>query len=291
MNTLLQTQAADCPVCNGTQATPYLTSNNHQIVRCNGCNLLMVHPRPSDEQIKKLFEEEYIEDADRVAVDFTEMRLHSLRREASWIKKLLDGGKLLDLGTASGAFLMQFKGEQTWQVEGVEPSRYGAAAAAAQTGFPVHTGFLRDQNFPATSFDVITSLDAFMFHPDPRADLAEMARILKPGGFLAIEIPGLRFRLLKNSGWLCKLIYGVPARLNAGVHLYYYSRSTLGRLLSQFGFEEVTAKPEQSPLYGPWYAKAANWFYYWLTSAAYRLTGGRLNLAPKEFLVYRKVSK
>ncbi len=285
-----QTKTNSCLVCNGVQIHPYLESNNRQILQCVDCGFLMVYPRPSHEQTKTHFEEEYIEDEDRLAVDFTAMRLHSLRREAKWLKELTHGGKLLDLGTASGAFLMEFKGDKNWQVEGVEPSRYAAAAAAKQTGFPVHAGFLLDQNFADESFDVVTSLDAFMLHPDPRADFYELARILKPGGLLAFEIPGLRFRLLKNSGLLCRLVYGIPAKLNAGVHLYYYSRSTLGKLASQFGLEEIAARPEQSPLYGPWYARAANWIHYGFSSLLYRLTGGKLSIVAKEFIVYRKVA-
>jgi hypothetical protein len=103
-----------------------------------------------------------------------------------------------------------------------------------------------------------------------------------------MEIPGLRFRLLKNTGILCRLLYGVPARLNAGVHLFYYSRQTLGRLLGKFGFVEIAHMPEQSPVYGPWYVRLGNALFYGVTAVLYRATGGAMNLAPKEFLIYQK---
>lgn len=281
-----------CPSCGADKPTFYIESNQHQIMKCDTCELLFVSPRPSEDAIKKMFVEEYIGTDKRMEEDFTTWRQASLSREAGRLKRLLpNGGELLDLGTASGAFLGEFSSEAKWQVEGVEPSRYAAKAASERYKVPVHAGFLRDLNLKTAFFDVIVSLDALCFHPDPRADLQEVVRILKHGGVLAIEIPGLRFRLLKNSGLLCRLIYGVPARLNAGVHLFYYSRKTLGKLVSQFGFEEIAAYPEQSPVYGVWYARMGNWLYYWVTAAMYKLTGGRLSIVPKEFLVYRKVVK
>ena len=282
---------AECPICNGTDLSPFLKSNNHQIVRCTLCEILFVNPRPSESYIRSLFSKDYIDNDKRVEEDFTSWRQASLKREARRLQQLLpQGGRLLDIGTASGAFLGAFKDAPHWQVEGLEPSRFAAQKAAAKYGVPVHPGFLHDQQFESSSFDVITSLDAFCFHPNPRKDMIEITRILKPSGLLAIEIPGLRFRMLKNTGPLCKLLYGQQARLNAGVHLFYYSRKTLGTLVQQFGFKEVAAFPEQSPLYGPWYLRLANHLYFWLTGGFYLLSKGHFNLAPKEFIVYRKES-
>lgn len=278
-----------CVVCGGTRYRHFLISNGRAIIRCMDCGLLFVTPRPSEAELRDLFENEYIKDDRRIKHDFTEMRLDSLKREAQLIKKLLpNGGHLLDLGTASGAFLRQFARVPGWYVEGVEPSKFGAQAAAMATGLKVHHGFLREQDFPDATFNVVTSLDAFFFHPDPRADLAEIARILKNEGILAIEIPGLRFRLLKNSGLLCRLLYGVPARLNAGVHLFYYSRGTLGRLVQQFGFVELEAYPERSPVCGDARMKLGKALYFRITSFLYKITAGYFNLAPKEFVLYRK---
>lgn len=287
-----QEYLSKCPICETTSFECFVESNGHTVVKCGSCGLLFVNPRPTENSIRQLFVEEYISSEERVSDDFTSWRQSSLHREANRIKRLLPrGGCLLDLGTASGAFLGEFAADSRWNVEGVEPSRFAAQAAGARYLVPVHHGFLRDQNFSSESFDVVASLDAFYFHPDPKADLKEIARILRPGGLLAIEIPGLNFRRLKNTGLLCRLLYGVPARLNAGVHLFYYSRKTLGQIVRQFGFEEIAAYPEQSPVYGSRFQRIGSSIYYMLTAALYKISAGRLSLVPKEFLVYRKVAK
>lgn len=279
-----------CPLCKGRRLDDYLESNGRSIVQCKNCGLLFVNPRPGQAAIRKLFLNEYIESEERVSEHFTDWRHDSLKREAALVQELLPaGGRLLDLGTASGAFLGFFCGQDHWHVEGIEPSAYAARSASERYGVPVHPGFLQDRQYPDNSFDVVTSLDAFMFHPQPQEDLAEIARILRPGGLLAVEIPGLRFRLLKNSGLLCRLIYGAPARLNAGVHLFYYSRETLGRLMAQHGMREELGVPERSPLHGSTVFRLLSKSYYAVASAAYRITSGASWVpVPKEFLIYRK---
>lgn len=282
-----------CLSCGWKELNPYIKSNGYQIVKCNQCGLLFVNPRPTEDSIKQMFVEEYIGTDERVTEDFTSWRLASLKREANYVKKLLpEGGRLLDLGTASGAFLGEFSNSPEWQAEGVEPSQFAAKVATERYQVPVHHGFLRDLSLPTGSFDVVTSLDAFCFHPNPNPDLQEIARILRPGGFLAIELPGLRFRLLKNTGLLCRLIYGVQARLNAGVHLVYYNRRTLGRMVGRYGFDEIMALPESSPSYGPVYFRLMTRIYYIMTRFLYGLTGGAAWVpVPKEFFVYKKVEK
>jgi len=282
-----------CPSCDQDDFSLFVESNGEKIVKCNYCELLFVNPRPTESAIKKLFVEDYIETEERVTEDFTNWRIDSLKREADCIKLMLpSGGNLLDLGTASGFFLGLFADTSGWKVEGVEPSRYAAKAASEKYNVNVYAGFLGDQNLPSQSFDIVTSLDAFCFHPHPNKDIQEIKRILKEDGLFALEIPGLSFRLLKNKGLFSRLIYGVPARLNAGVHLIYYNRKTLGEMLERHGFQEVKNLPERSPEYGPAIFRFLTRIYYNITSVLYRLTNGASWVpVPKEFLVYKKVEE
>ena len=261
-------------------------------MRCEGCSLLYVNPRRPATKIAQHYEKDYIDTIERVEHDFSAMRVPSLRRESLVIQQLRPGGgRLLDIGTASGAFLSHFVGKPSWKPEGVEPSRFAARYAQRHLGVPIHCGLLNDARLPDASFDVVTSLDAFYFHPDPQADLTEIRRILRPSGIVAIEIPGLRFRLMKNKGLLCYLLYGRPVQLNAGLHLYFYSRKTLSRLLAKHGFELLAVAPEQSPVYGSWLLRAVNHTYFAVSAALYRVTGGRCNVCPKELLIYQKIDR
>lgn len=289
LETVVREERVKCPTCISSGSRDFAVSNGMKIVCCDACGLLYVNPRGSSEAHAAHFKNEYITDEKRATVDFISFREESLKREADIIKKLLpQGGRLLDVGAASGAFLKCFKGDPRWKAEGVEPSKFAAEFAFKELGIEVHQGFLMEQKFPSSSFDVLTSLDTFMFHPQPGEDLMEMARILKPGGLLAIEIPGLSFRLFKNKGVICRLLYGVPVKLNAGVHLYYYSKETLSHLCSKFGFEIAFTYPERSPSYGLLPFRMATAAYYFLTSLLYRVSSGAINACPKEFIIFRK---
>lgn len=111
---------------------------------------------------------------------------------------------------------------------------------------------------------------------------------MKPDGFLVVEIPNLSFRLIKNTGLLAKIIYRKNSRLNAGVHLFYYSRKTLGTLMKRHGLTLISFHPEQSPTYGNFLLRFLNKSYYLTTRMVYQLSGCKINLAPKEVLLYKK---
>ena len=279
-----------CAICGPARYEPFGVSNGIRIVQCKGCGLYHVEERASESAVADFYRDDYISDQHRAEVQMISHRKSSLRRESRRLRNMFpDGAQLLDIGAASGTFLRQFEGVPNWQVEGVEPSDYAVRFARDRFGLTIHHGFLHEQRFNDASFDVVTSLDTFMLHPNPNEDLDEIHRILRPGGLFAAEIPGLTFRMLKNSGVVCRVLYGVPVSLNAGVHLYYYSRETLSRLAGMHGFELVASWAEQMPESGNTVSRFSKWSYYAATNAAYRLTGGRFHLAPKEFLIFRRV--
>ncbi len=115
-----------CPVCDNAVQVPFLKSRGYSIVRCNDCGLLFVNPRPSEESIRQLFVQEYIDSEERVEKQFISYRISSLRREAQTIRRLSPGGgKLLDIGTASGAFLGCFLGTPKMGEYPVKPPTFG----------------------------------------------------------------------------------------------------------------------------------------------------------------------
>jgi SAM-dependent methyltransferase len=101
-------------------------------------------------------------------------------------------GKVLDIGTGSGIVALSVV-EQTSDVSvtGIDLSD-GLLAIAQRHATPGRIQFAKADAevlpFPDRFFDAVISLFALMHFPDPERALAEMYRVLKPGGRLVIGI-------------------------------------------------------------------------------------------------------
>jgi len=116
-----------------------------------------------------------------------------------------------------------------WQVRGVEPSAFGAGQAQRE-GLEVAHGSLHDAHFPDSAFDYVRSNHSFEHVHNPAEVLAEIHRILKPGGKLFIGIPNTEsvpYRVFGKYWWYL----GIP------LHTFSYGTSNIEVLLRRFGFQ------------------------------------------------------
>ena len=114
-----------------------------------------------------------------------------------------EGTRLLDLGCGTGALTAQvLEQDHHRQVTGLDLSEQMLARARACLGDRVNLvqGDSEHLPFPDQSFDVVYCCDSFHHYPDPAAVLAEVGRVLVPGGVFLLgdiwlPLPG---RLLMN---------------------------------------------------------------------------------------------
>ncbi|SDY45755.1 Methyltransferase domain-containing protein [Saccharopolyspora shandongensis] len=117
------------------------------------------------------------------------------------------GGLVLDVGCGPGnvtAQLGRAVGPAGLAI-GVDVSR-PMLARAARTETADNVGFIRadarDLPFPDGTFDLVTSLAALQLIPEPHEVLGGMARVLAPGGWLAVMVPTPRGGLLHQAAKL-----------------------------------------------------------------------------------------
>lgn len=121
--------------------------------------------------------------------------------------------RVLDVGCGGGATMgriSQRMGKGSGTVVGVDYSEVSCAqsrelnaAGIASGRMEVRQASVEALPFADTSFDVVTTVESFYFWPDPVANLAEVARVLKPGGrFLLVadvyQKDGLAQEVLDN---------------------------------------------------------------------------------------------
>jgi len=158
-------------------------------------------------------------------------------RRRYWLSLLASevGGpsRLLDIGCGAGALLDVAKG-QGWNGIGQEISSVAAAEARAH-GHPVVVGGLSPELFP-TSVDAATMIEVIEHIPDPRPTLTAARALIRKGGALLLttgDIGSTRARLRRHR-W---------GYIRPPIHVSYFTRETMERLLLNCGFSQVAFPP------------------------------------------------
>lgn len=197
------------------------------IQRCQDCGLLYTSPRVKPQNLL----DEYADNQDDGYFLQSEARSMNAYLSLAAIRRHAAKGKLLDVGCATGFFLNAAR--LSFEVEGVEPSRWARRYAEEQLKLAIKAPTLEQARFPDGHFDVVTLHDVIEHVPDPAGLLREVARVTKPGGFIYLVTPdceSLSAKLLGPRWWGLR-----PA------HIYYFSRRTLAALLGKTGYEVVEA--------------------------------------------------
>lgn len=198
------------------------------IVRCRECRLVYANPRlGADELIDR-----YTGVVDQVYLEERRGRELTFRRHLDHLESQLsiDGRKrLLDVGCHIGIFLEEVEA-RGWDAWGVEPSHWAVSQAKARN-LQVVQGTLADAAFPSEHFDVVTLFDVIEHLPDPLGELRQIARLVRPGGWICVhtmDVDSLFARVMgERWPWLMEM------------HLYYFSRGTLRAMLCRAGFRVV----------------------------------------------------
>jgi SAM-dependent methyltransferase len=199
-------------------------------VRCRRCGLQFVSPRV----VASAILDGYAAGADPEYVSQMAARVRTFARTLTHVERLAGGrGRLLDIGTAAGAFLKAAT-DAGWDATGIEPNGWLAEWGRRQYGVCIHVGSIDDVLLDGP-FDVITLWDVIEHTPDPRAVLEHCARLLKPGGVLIVNYPDIGSWIARGLGrrWL----------FLTSVHLWYFDRRTIRRLLERTGFAVEVVRP------------------------------------------------
>ena len=236
-----------CALCDSESFSRHYDCGAFAFVRCRRCGLVQQNPQSAIESIAARYDEAYLRYEEENQYAYRDLELLALgdiglESEAA---PLFDraraegrGPRALDVGCATGALLAAFR-DSGWEPQGVEISAAQARYGEERHRLPIYAGTLEAADFPAASFDLVHASHLIEHLNAPAAFLDEAARILAPGGLLALTTPnidGFQARLL-GPGWR-SAIYD---------HLYLFSLRTLRELLESRGFAIV-----RSATWGGW---------------------------------------
>jgi ubiquinone/menaquinone biosynthesis C-methylase UbiE len=118
----------------------------------------------------------------------------NLRKRLGWIERCaapLAKRRVLDCGCGAGEYVRALlaRGADAWGVEFDEKKLAGGAARDPALAARLSVGDLESLAFPDQSFDTALLNEVLEHVPDDRAALAEVRRVLRPGGRLIVLSP------------------------------------------------------------------------------------------------------
>ncbi len=244
-----------CEICGGNERElvakrPDLFlggSVSYAMYRCVTCGVLYQYPRPSPDAISVYYPVAYPQYTDSIHHENLIRRVDrrfGLKKRCRIVTAHVEGGRLLDVGCATGDFADEMKRVSGWRVFGVEPTASAATRARNENGIDVVRSAANWLPFAPNSMSAITMWDVLEHVHDPRRVIAECARVLRPGGAVVVNHPNLDSfdRRFFAHLWIG---YELPR------HLYLFSAGLLRSLMAEHGLIEV----ERRCLYG---SQAAN---------------------------------
>jgi hypothetical protein len=166
--------------------------------QCGRCGSIALHPFPDDEETGSFYPETYMvrepTPGKGIAGMLQSFIWHALylsvyRSDAQAVMRMtgLRHGKLLDIGCGSGFPLREIAKMSDFEVRGLDPDQPAVDYARQHLGQSVTCMTLREAAFPPNSFDVVILFNVLEHLADPRALLQEIARILRPGGYVVLK--------------------------------------------------------------------------------------------------------
>jgi 2-polyprenyl-3-methyl-5-hydroxy-6-metoxy-1,4-benzoquinol methylase len=222
-------------------ARDFITGQEFKVAHCAECGFAVTTPQPGPHEIAGYYPAGYYGAAEQRRfpgiVENLQNALYTLRvREVEAVAEVERGApggpekrRVLDVGCGRGVLLQEFR-RRGWEVQGTELSEQAASYARQSLKMPVEIGSLETIHFPANHFDAITLWHVLEHVTNPRALLAEINRILKPGGVLLVSVPNFgsfEARVSKDK-WF---------HLDVPRHITHFSEATLRETLGEKGFE------------------------------------------------------
>ncbi|MFP6765893.1 MAG: class I SAM-dependent methyltransferase, partial [Planctomycetaceae bacterium] len=228
-----QIQTDPCLICGHTAAQEKYTIEGvtERFVQCASCGLGSVFPMPEAARIESFYPAEYYGTPSAKFEPTVEagVRVGARLRVQSLLSGLPGDSHVLDIGCGRGVMLRALL-DLGYTAHGVEISREAAAGVDPRAHVRIAAD-LNNAGYSTDSMDAIILWHVLEHLPDPERTLAEIRRILKPGGRLILAVPNC-------ASWQARWAKQDWFHLDLPRHLYHFSPETLSMLLHRHGFAQ-----------------------------------------------------
>jgi SAM-dependent methyltransferase len=233
----------DCVFCGYREAPVHLHRPRFEIRRCPHCAVLWCDPTRFDEDFHPDNEAAYLEVEATIHTENAD-RLQQLIRHAGPESH----PRLLEVGCMHGDFVYQARGAG-YDARGADLSPSAVEEANRRMPGAVRLATL-DSSYADASLDVVAAFNVIEHMDRPDEFLAEVTRVLRPGGILIAETPAqesvyhhvlfLRGRLQPEGDF--------EVGVHPGTHIFKFGRRAWGIVLRDRGYEVLAVEPRSTPM-------------------------------------------
>ena len=270
---MIRTVDVSCPACGASEHELVCIGREHEydnttdepfpVVRCAGCGLLRLNPRPDVSELATIYPPDYyaydLAGAESATsgrpgvgrlVQQLKLRLYQRRLRSVLRRAALGAGtvRLLDVGCADGRLLDWYKaGAEGRRVEtyGVDMNEHAVEMARARGHRVVLGRFEDERELEPGTFDLILASHVIEHVADPRGFAAHAYDLLAPGGLFVVATPNVDSvevrRFGRNWGG-----YHFPC------HWTLYDAATIRRLGESVGFRVERVEYQANPIFWVW---------------------------------------
>jgi SAM-dependent methyltransferase len=237
-------QLGPCDLCGGRDFRSVLETRrlDGPLLLCDGCGLYFVHLRRAAasrgcrpnachqvaaEMVRLAGRAKELALVDpTVEENERPWRELTARERVADLLSYVPRGRMLEIGSSTGEMLAA--ASESFEAHGVEPDERLWQIAISR-GLNCLNATLIEARFPDGHFDLAASYHVIEHVPSPAAELKELHRIIRPGGWLVMETP--------NIANLWYRVLGARWRQFIPDHIFFFTPRTFRRLVEQAGFE------------------------------------------------------
>lgn len=230
----------ECPICGDTHQKSYLktkdyflTKESFSLTQCENCGFIFTSPRPDAADLSKYYQSEaYLSHHSRgvspLRLVYQILRKRNIRGKYQLINQYVQKGNILDIGCGTGEFLSFFK-KNGWDTSGIEPDI--SARNFAREKWNIH---VLDEpeitKLDTATFNLVTMWHVLEHVSDINQRVAEVFRLLKPGGYFIAALPN-------PKSWDAEHYQEYWAAWDVPRHLFHFSEHNIIQLSEKHGFK------------------------------------------------------
>jgi SAM-dependent methyltransferase len=222
-----------CPLCGSDKHELMFIKSGFPHVRCSGCSLAYVTPILNQEEYVKLWSaedswEEVLESTPQVKMQTLEAK-YSLDIAEQHLTDKKDVS-ICDVGCGPGTLLEEAK-RRGHKVFGIEPN-VRCHKVLARKGIDHLGDFFPLKKLPDMAFSCVFLLNTLEHLHDPLGAIAEVKKMLKPGGLLYISVPTI-------EALVSRIMHEKAGVFGGHSHVQFFDIKTLSLLVEKAGYSVV----------------------------------------------------